>query len=187
MKLLLPIVAGALAAGIGDLIYASIHFPMLNPANTPVSIFQSIAAGWLGGKAAGEGGMATAALGAVTEFILTGIMASVYVLAAQRITDLRKFWWVLGPCYGVVVMVVMYSVVLPLAANHGGPNLPDGGLILANCTPTRSGKVSAAVCTGTDHQLLYATILVHVIIVGLFISAAARFLWPAQKAEQGMA
>lgn len=187
MKLWLPIAAGALAAGVGDLIYANIHFPMLNPANTPVSILQSIASGWIGGKAASEGGMATAALGAVTEFILTGIMASVYVIAAQWITDLRKFWWVLGPCYGVVIMVVMYSVVLPLAANHGGPNLPDGGLILANCTVSKSGKVSPGACTGTDHQLLYGTILVHLIVIGLFISAAARFLWPAQKIEQAVA
>lgn len=179
MKLLKPILIAALIAGIGDLAYAFIHFPMINPANTPMSILQSISAGWVGGKAASAGGLTTAVIGGLTEFLLTGIMATVYILAARSITDLRKFWWVLGPCYGVVVMVVMYAVVLPLAANHGGPNLPDGALILERCKPNAAGKLTPGMCTGQDHQLLYGTILVHVFDIGLVIAACARFFWPA--------
>ena len=91
MKFWVPIVCAALAAGVADLVYANIHFPMLNPANTPMSILQSIAAGWVGGEAARAGGMATAALGLFSEFLLTGIMAAVYIIASQWITDLRKF------------------------------------------------------------------------------------------------
>jgi hypothetical protein len=183
MKLWLPIAVAALVAGVADLIYACVHFPMINPANTPMGIIQSIGAGWIGSKAAAEGGTATLALGVFSEFFLTTIMAAVYIVAAQWITDLRKFWWVLGPAYGLCVMIVMYSVVLPLAANHGGPNLPDGSLTLANCTPSKAGTISPARCTGQDHQTLYGTILVHLLIIGLPIGAAARYLWPAQKAE----
>jgi hypothetical protein len=181
-KLLVPILAATIIAGVGDLIYAFIHFQMVNPANTPQSILQSIASGWIGGPAARDGGVATAVLGGATEFLLTFIMASVYIVAAQWITDLRKYWWVLGPAYGVVVMVVMYSVVLPLAANHGGPNLPDGALILANCKPTATGKLTPGLCTGQDHQMLYGTILIHIFDIGLVIAACARFLWPKSMA-----
>lgn len=181
MKLWLPILVAALIATVADIVYANIHFAMINPRNTPVSIFQSIAAGWIGGKAAGEGGMATAALGAATEVFLTAIMAAVYIIAAQWIADLRRFWWLLGPCYGIVVMVMMYAIVLPLAANHGGPNLPDGQLTLANCRIT-NGRTGPGACTGVDHQLLYGTILIHMLGVGLPIGAAARFLWPRARA-----
>ena len=118
-----------------------------------------------------DGGWVTASLGVALEFVLTLIMAVVYVLAATRITDLRAFWWLLGPCYGIVVMVVMYTVVLPLSAVHGsgalpnGPRGPDGSI--------------------TDHQMLYGTLLVHIFLVGLVISACARFLWPKQEPARG--
>jgi hypothetical protein len=103
----------------------------------------------------------------VLEFVLTLIMALVYVAAARHIHDLRRFWWLLGPCYGIVVMVVMYTVVLPLSAVHGSGALPDG-------PRGPDGKI-------TDHQMLYGTILVHMFAVGLVISACARFLWPKEE------
>lgn len=157
-----PIAVAALIAGVLDLVYASIHIGSYYDM-TPVQIFQSIARGVLGPSAM-DGGWGTAILGVVLEFALTLIMAAIYILAATRITDLRRYWWLLGPCYGIVVMVVMYTVVLPLSAVHGsgalpnGPRGPDGGI--------------------TDHQMLYGTLLVHIFLVGLVISACARYLWP---------
>ncbi len=162
MKLWKPIVVAALIAGTLDLAYAFVHIGNYYSLE-PMQILQSIARGVLG-PAASEGGWASASLGLVLEFVLTLIMASVYMIAAQRMTDLRRYWWLLGPCYGIVVMVVMYTVVLPLAATHGSGALPDG-------PRGPDGKI-------TDHQMLYATILVHMFIVGLVISASARFLWP---------
>ena len=103
------------------------------------------------------------------EFLLAAIMAAIYMVAATRISDLRRFWWQLGPCYGIVVMVVMYTVVLPLSAVHGSGALPDG-------PRGPDGKI-------TDHQMLYGTILVHMFIVGLVIAGCARYLWP--RAERG--
>ena len=164
-----PIVVAALIAGTADLVYASIHIAGYYHM-TAQQIFQSIARGLMG-PAAMQGGWSTASLGIVLEFVMTLIMAKVYILAATRITDLRRFWWVLGPCYGLVVMVVMYTVVLPLSAIHGSGALPDG-------PRGPDGKVS-------DHQMLYATILVHLFIVGLVIGACARYLWPQRSRSTG--
>jgi hypothetical protein len=160
-----PIVVAALIAGTADLIYAMIHIGGYYHMD-PMQIFQSIARGVLG-PAAIQGGWGTATLGVGLEFTLTLIMAGVYILAAVHITDLRRYWWLLGPCYGIVVMVVMYTVVLPLSAVHGSGALPDG-------PRGPDGKI-------TDHQMLYANILVHMFVVGLVISTCARFLWPNEK------
>jgi len=160
-----PIAVAALIVGVADLAYAMVHIASYYQM-TPMQIFQSIARGLLGG-ASMTGGWGTALLGVVLEFLMTSIMAAVYVIAATRLSDLRRYWWLLGPCYGIVVMVVMYTVVLPLSAAHGSGALPDG-------PRGADGKI-------TDHQMLYGTILVHMFIVGLVISACTRFLWPREK------
>lgn len=165
-KLWKPIAIAALIAGTLDLAYAFIHIGGYYKME-PMQILQSIARGVLG-PATTEGGWGSASLGFVLEFVLTLIMASVYMVASTRMRDLRTYWWLLGPCYGIVVMVVMYTVVLPLAATHGSGALPDG-------PRGPDGKI-------TDHQMLYATILVHMFIVGMVISACARFLWPKEEA-----
>jgi hypothetical protein len=165
MKLWKPIAVAALLAGVFDLVYATIHLGGYYGL-TPMQIFQSIARGVLG-PATTTGGWGSASLGLFLEFVLTAIMAAVYIVAAQWITDLRKFWWLLGPCYGIVVMVVMYVVVLPLSAVHGNSALPDG-------PRGPDGRV-------TDHQVLYGTIFAHTVLVGLVISACARFLWPKEE------
>ena len=162
LRLWKPIVIAALIVGVADLFYAFVHIGSYFKMDA-MQILQSIARGLIG-SAAAEGGWSTAILGLVLEFVLTLIMAKVYILAAYHMNDLRRFWWIMGPAYGIVVMVVMYTVVLPLSAAHGSGALPDG-------PRGPDGKI-------TDHQMLYATILVHMFIVGLVISACARFLWP---------
>ena len=162
MKLWKPVLIAALVAGILDLIYAFIHIGGYYDL-TPMQILQSIARGVLG-NAANDGGWSSASLGLLLEFVLTAIMAAVYIIPAQWITDLRRFWWLLGPSYGVVVMVVMYVVVLPLSGAQGNSALPDG-------LRGPDGPVM-------DHQILYGTIFAHTILVGLVVSACARFLWP---------
>lgn len=165
LKLWKPIVVAALIAGAADLAYAFVHIgDYYNLA--PMQVLQSIAQGVLG-PGTMDGGWGSASLGLALEFVLTLIMASVYMIAARHYPDLRRGWWLLGPCYGIVVMVVMYTVVLPLSAAHGSGALPDG-------PRGPDGKI-------TDHQMLYATILVHMFVVGLVISACARFLWPKEE------
>jgi len=164
-----PIAVAALIAGVVDLVYASIHIGSYYHM-TPMQICQSIARGLLG-PAAMDGGWATAILGVALEFALTLIMATIYFFAATRLSDLRRYWWLLGPCYGIVVMVVMYTVVLPLSAAHGSGALPNG-------PRGPDGQI-------TDHQMLYGTLLVHIFAIGLVISACARFLWPTEKSAHG--
>jgi hypothetical protein len=164
-RLMRPILVAALIAGVTDLVYAWIHIGGYYHLDS-MQIFQSIARGLLG-PAAMDGGWGSAALGIALEFLLTSIMAGIYMIAATRITDLRQFWWLLGPCYGIVVMVVMYTVVLPLSAAHGSGALPDG-------PRGPDGRI-------IDHQMLYGTILVHVFIIGLVIAACARYLWPQEE------
>ena len=167
LRLWKPIVVAALIVGVADLFYAFVHIGSYYQLDA-MQILQSIARGVLG-PATTEGGWGSASLGLVLEFVLSLIMASTYIIAARWMTDLRRFWWIMGPCYGIVVMVVMYTVVLPLSAVHGSGALPDG-------PRGPDGKV-------TDHQMLYATLLVHIFIVGVVISACARFLWPKERAE----
>lgn len=166
LRLWKPIAVAALIAGVADLFYAFVHIGSYYKLDA-MQILQSIARGVLG-PAASEGGWGSAMLGLVLEFVLTVIMAGVYIIAARHMSDLRRFWWIMGPAYGIVVMVVMYTVVLPLSAAHGSGALPDG-------PRGPDGKVA-------DHQMLYATILVHVFIIGMVISACARFLWPKETA-----
>jgi hypothetical protein len=167
MRLLKPILVAALLTGVLDLIYACIHIGSYYDLS-PMQIFQSIARGVLGAETT-KGGWGSASLGLFLEFVLTAIMAAAYIIPARWITDLRKYWWLLGPCYGIVVMVVMYVVVLPLSAVHGNSALPDG-------PRGPDGRI-------TDHQILYGTIFAHMILVGLPIGAAARFLWPKEKMD----
>jgi hypothetical protein len=62
----------------------------------PMQIFQSIACGVLG-PATTDGGWGSASPGIALEFVLTLIMAAVYVIPEKHITDLRKYWWLPGP------------------------------------------------------------------------------------------
>lgn len=84
-----PIVVAALIAGTADLVYASIHIASYY-GMAPLRIFQSIARGVLR-AAAMQGGWGSTCLGITPEFLLTLFMASVYIIAATSISDLRKF------------------------------------------------------------------------------------------------
>jgi hypothetical protein len=93
-----------------DLIYKSPFF----------STLQFIASGAMG-NAAFEGGLATALLGVVLEFLMTIIIAGVFILGADRIPLLRRHVIVGSLLYGFGVFIVMTFIVLPLSA---APPLP---------------------------------------------------------------
>ncbi|MFL6257050.1 MAG: hypothetical protein ACJ74T_18745 [Pyrinomonadaceae bacterium] len=120
------IVWGGLLAGLGDITFAFVVWRSLGP----VRVLQSVASGLLG-AAAREGGLATAALGAVLHFTIAFIWATVFWLASRRLKVLVRHPVVCGLLYGVVIYVFMYFVVLPLSAIHA--NLPhDASAILLN-------------------------------------------------------
>jgi hypothetical protein len=79
----------------------------------PVKVWQGVASGWLG-KAAREGGLASAGLGLATHIGIATCMAAVYALAAARLPILYRRPLLMGALYGLPLYAVMYRVVLPL-------------------------------------------------------------------------
>jgi hypothetical protein len=107
------IVWGGLLAGLGDITFAFVVWRAIGP----VRVLQSVASGLLG-AAAREGGLATAALGAVLHFTIAFTWAAVFWLASRRLRALVRHPVVCGLLYGAVVYASMYFVVLPLSAIH---------------------------------------------------------------------
>jgi len=107
----------AIGGGIGgllDCVYATVLWGFILGDN-PAGIWQSVASGLLG-KAAYQGGNATAALGLALHFFIAFMMALVYVLASRRMRILASRPWLMGILYGAVLFIVMNFVVVPLSA-----------------------------------------------------------------------
>jgi hypothetical protein len=73
------------------------------------------------GDAAFIGGLATALLGVILEFVMTIIIAGIFILSANRIPLLRRYVIPASLLYGFGVFIVMNFIVLPLSA---APPLP---------------------------------------------------------------
>ena len=115
--------AGA-AGGLVDFLYAS--GLQLSRGRAFEKLWQGVASGWIG-KAAGEGGWATAVLGIATHFGIAIVMAAAYALAATRVAILYRRPVLSGVVYGFILYAVMYGIVLP--ARFGRPPLKWDGLI----------------------------------------------------------
>src|SRR5262245_40203943 len=88
------VLAGGLVAGTLDIIYACVFWAL--KVKVPARrIFQSVARGLLG-KAAFEGGAATAALGLSLHFFIATSMSLAYYLAALRWKVLHEKWLACG-------------------------------------------------------------------------------------------
>jgi hypothetical protein len=112
------IVWGGVLAGLGDIAFAFVVSGLRGVG--PVRVLQSVASGLLG-RAAAEGGLATAALGAVLHFLIAFIWATVYWVASRRLKVLVRHPVVCGLLYGFAVYAFMYLVVLPLSAAYFKP------------------------------------------------------------------
>jgi hypothetical protein len=154
MKILIAILLGGLAAGVGDITYACVHYNIVYQT-PPERILQSVAAGLVGTEAARAGGWGTAILGLGAHFAITMVMSAMFVLASLPAPLLRRLWWISGPVYGIVLMFAMNYVVVPMSMVGGPGNLPEG-------------------------QFLYGAIFAHTILVGLAIAAIARFVLGAE-------
>jgi hypothetical protein len=119
----LAVVAAALAAGAIDMAYAC-AFWAIKSGVRPARIFQSVAAGLLGRRAAVAGGLPTAAFGLALHFGIALTVAVVYYTAARYSEPLWRRPWTFGSLYGVAVFGVMHYVVVPLSAAGGGGVAP---------------------------------------------------------------
>jgi len=105
------VVLAGLGGGAVDFVYACVVG--LVHGRTVMRVWQGVASGWLG-KAAGDGGLATMALGIATHFGIAICMAAAYALVAARVAVLLRRPVPSGVAYGLVLYAAMYRIVLPL-------------------------------------------------------------------------
>jgi len=84
---------------------------------------QYVASGAMG-DAAYAGGLTTALLGLILEFVITIIIAGIFIFSAGRITLLQKNVIVGSLLYGFGVFIVMNFIVRPLSAARALPAPP---------------------------------------------------------------
>ena len=85
-----------------------------------ISVYQYIASGALG-ESAFAGGIATALLGVIFHYLISIVIAGVFILSADRIPPLRRYIIPGSLLYGFGVFIVMNMIVTPLSAT---PPLP---------------------------------------------------------------
>ena len=140
------VLLGGCIAGALDIAFAAVFWAI--KAGVPATrIFQSVATGVMG-KAAFEGGIATAALGLALHFLIAIAMSVAYYLVARRVPVLVRRPLAMGAAYGLFLYAFMRFMVVPLSASGGG---------------------------GSRDALWVALgILVHMALVGIPIALAAR-------------
>jgi hypothetical protein len=104
---------GGLVVGALDALDAIVFFGLRGA--TPVRIFQSIAAGFLG-RASFQGGMRAALLGLTVHFVVAFSIVAAYYVAGRNVPVLVRRPLVCGAAYGVLVYFFMNRVVIPLSA-----------------------------------------------------------------------
>jgi hypothetical protein len=114
---------------------------------------RGIASGVLGARAA-TGGTAVWLLGLALHFFIAISAAAIYYLASRRLTFLRDHFIVCGFFYGIAIFLVMNLIVVPLSA-----------------VPFAVGPFSV--------KALRQGLLVHMILIGLPISASVRIFTKA--------
>ena len=80
-----------------------------------ISVLQYVASGALG-DAAFAGGLATALLGVIFHYLISFVVAAVFIMSAARISLLRRNVIVGSLLYGIAAFIVMNFIVLPLSA-----------------------------------------------------------------------
>ena len=119
-SLVRPIVLGGLIIGIADAIIYHWLVSSVLGGYPLISVYQYMASGALG-TAAFDGGIATALLGLLFHFIVSFVIAGVFILSADRIPLLRRYAIPGSLLYGFGAFIVMNLIVLPLSA---APPLP---------------------------------------------------------------
>jgi len=119
-SLLRQIVLGGLMIGTADVIIYHWFVSSVLGGYPLTSVYQYMASGALG-ESAFAGGIATALLGVLFHFMVSFVVAGVFILSANRISVLRRYPFVGSLLYGFGVFIVMNMIVIPLSA---APPLP---------------------------------------------------------------
>jgi|ERR1700722_8981372 len=104
------IALGGLVAGTIDIAAAC----LINWVS-PIVILHAIASGILG-SASFHAGASSAALGLILQWLMSLLIAAIFVVGARWYPSLRRRWMGAGLVYGVVIFFVMNYAVVPLSA-----------------------------------------------------------------------
>lgn len=107
------VLCGGLAIAATDLVYCVLFWSFQGIA--PMRLLQGIAAGALG-RAAFQGGVATALLGAGLQWLIGCGFVLAYALVAQHAALLRTHPRRYGIAYGLLLYLIMNGIVVPLSA-----------------------------------------------------------------------
>jgi uncharacterized membrane protein YagU involved in acid resistance len=119
-SILRPIALGGLIIGTADAIIYHWFVSSVLGGYPLTTVYQYMASGALG-ESAFAGGIATALLGVLFHFIVSFVVAGVFILSANRISLLHRYPIVGSLLYGFGVFIVMNMIVTPLSA---APPLP---------------------------------------------------------------
>ncbi|QBB70606.1 hypothetical protein ELE36_09640 [Pseudolysobacter antarcticus] len=102
----------------GGLIAGTLDIALVSAINLfdPLVILRSVASGVLGKPAAFAGGLPASALGMLLQWLMSLLIAAIYVFASMRLTILTRFWIPCGLVYGLVTFFVMNYIVVPFSA-----------------------------------------------------------------------
>lgn len=109
---------GGVVAGTLDILYAFIAYAPMGVS--PIRILHSIASGWLG-RAAFDGGVASAALGLASHMFIMCVAAAIFVVVSRHVPLLTRRPVLSGALFGLGIFGVMNYVVVPLSAAVVGP------------------------------------------------------------------
>jgi len=135
-------VIGGLIVGTADVIIYHWFVQSVLGGVPLITLYQYIASGALG-ESAFAGGIATALLGVLFHYLISIVIAGVFILSANRIPLLRRYIIPGSLLYGFGVFIVMNMIVTPLSAT---PPLP---------TPTTPQLIVMII----DHILVFGLLL----------------------------
>ena len=115
-----PIVVGGLIIGTADTVLYHWFVSSVLGGYPLTIVYQYIASGALG-ESAFAGGFATALLGVLFHFLISIVIAGVFILSVDRIPFLRRLAFVSALLYGFGVFIVMNMIVIPLSATPPVP------------------------------------------------------------------
>ena len=124
----LSVSAGLITGALHIIIQVAVVFVLIVKASTFMVGLQYVASGAIG-DAAYTGGLTTALLGFILEFVITIIIAGIFIFSASRIPLLQKNVIVGSLLYGFGVFIIMNFIVLPLSAAQILPAPPIWFLI----------------------------------------------------------
>ncbi len=136
------VIAGLVIGVLGGL--DQVTFYTLTQHLTPMLVFQYIASGLLG-MAAFAGGYTTALLGLVIHFVISFVVAGVFILAASKITFPRRALFLSALVYGAAVFLFMGVLVVPFSA---APKMSVSTLALVH------GLIADAVLVGLPPAIM---------------------------------